>query len=280
MKPQFQHKLATSYLLWFENFFFKKSEAYSIQTGSFVHYVDDRLPVNYESFGSRHKQMIFDSSLPNVYVPSGVYVNGSFVANEQDKYIFDFDNGRFIGSGLYSGSAITGSFTVKDMNVYYTNDTEENVVINVQEKINQSVSNIHTDYYQPYEQKIPAIYLANDSMENLPFAFGGMNETVTKARATIIVNNSYELDTVLSIFADSYNEVIPLVNYDSHPFNEYGGLKTGYYSYEDLKNQYPKEIFVNKVTSSKLSDKLKQNLLKDLYIGFIDFDLSIYRYRS
>lgn len=134
MKPQFQHKLATSYLLWFENYFFKKSEAYSIQTGSFVHYVDDRLPPVYESFGSKYKQMIFDSSLPNVYVPNGVWVNGSFVQNEQDKYIFDFDNGRFIGSGLSNASLVTGTFTVKDMNIYYTNDTEENVVINVQEK--------------------------------------------------------------------------------------------------------------------------------------------------
>jgi hypothetical protein len=279
MKPQFQHKLATSYLLWFENFFMKHSEAYSIKTGSFLHYVDDRLPVVYESFGSQYKQIVYDSSLPNIYIPSGLYISGNFTPFEKDKYMFDFDNGRFIGSGISSDSEVTGQFTVKDINFYYTNDTEENIVLNVQEKINQSVSNIHTQYYQPYEQKIPAIYLSNDSMKNSPFALGGMNETKTKARATIIANNSYELDTVLSIFADSYNEHIPLVDFESHPFNEYSSLKTGYYSYEDLKSTYAKPIFVKEVYTSKLSDKLKQNLLKDLYIGFVDFDLSVYRYR-
>lgn len=279
MKPQFQHKLATSYLLWFENFFMKNAEAYSIKTGLFTHYADDRLPVSYESFGSEYKQMVYDSSLPNVYIPSGLYVDNAFLNFEKDKYIFDFDNGRLIASGMGTGYSITGQFTVKDINFYYTNDTEENIVLNVQEKINQSVSNIHTSYYQPYEQKIPAIYLSNDSMKNKPFAFGGMNETLTKARATIIANNSYELDTVLSVFADSYNENIPLVEFEDHPFNEYNGLKSGYYSYDNFKNKNKNDIFVKDVFTSKLSDKLKQNLLKDLYIGFIDFDLSVFRYR-
>jgi hypothetical protein len=96
----------------------------------------------------------------------------------------------------------------------------------------------------------------------------------------VIANNSYELDTVLSIFADSYNENIAMTEFESHPFNEYSSLKTGYYSYEDIKSTHTKEIFVKEVYTSKLSDKLKQNLLKDLYIGFIDFDLSIFRYRS
>ena len=279
MKPQFQHKLATSYLLWFENFFMKKSEAYSIKTGAFTHFVDDRLPVAYESFGSEYKQVIYDSSLLNTYMPSGFYVDGVFTPFEKNKYMLDFDNGRFIASGIPSGSYITGQFTVKDINFYYTNDTEESIVLNIQEKINQSVSNIHTQYYQPYEQKIPAIYVSNESMKNKPFAFGGMNETLTKAKAIVIANNSYELDAVLSIFADSYNENIPLVNFEDHPLNEYSSLKTGYYSYEDLKSKNEQQIFIKEVYTSKLSDKLKQNLLKDLYIGFIDFDLSIFRHR-
>jgi hypothetical protein len=192
--------------------------------------------------------------------------------------IFDFENGRFIASGIPTGANITGTFTPKEINIYYTNDTEEGIVLNVQEKINQSVSNIHTEYYQPYEQKIPAIYISNDTMRNMPMAFGGLNETITKAKSVVIANNSYELDTILSIFADSYNEMIPFVDFDSHPLNEYGGLKSGY-SYQNLIQNYSKEIFVKEVFTSKMSDKLKQNLLKDLYIGFIDFDLSIFRYR-
>lgn len=278
MKPQFQHKLATSYLLWFENFFLKHSEAYSIQTGAFKYYLDERLPDGYSAFGSPYKQFVYDSSLPNAYVPSGFHVNGSFAQSDNNNYIIDFDNGRFIAKNIPTGSSITGQFSPKEINLYYTNDMEENIVLNIQEKINESVSNKH-EFYAPYEQKLPAIYLSNESSKNEPFAFGGLNETTTKAKAVVIANNSYELDCILSIFADSYNEVIPLCDFDSHPLSEYSSLKTGYYSYEDVKNNFQKSIFVKDVITSKMSDKIKQNLLKDLYIGFIDFDLSTLRYK-
>ena len=129
MKPQFQHKVATSYLLWFDNYFLKKSEAYSTKTGSFRYFDDDRLPAGFNSFGSEYKQMVYDSSLPNTIVPNGYYVNNVFVPVEQDKYIIDFDNGRFIADGVSSSASITGSFTVKDINVYYTNDTGYNLNI-------------------------------------------------------------------------------------------------------------------------------------------------------
>jgi hypothetical protein len=223
--------------------------------------------------------MIYDSSLPNVYIPSGMYVDGLFVPNEQNKFIFDFDNGRFIASGVPTGASVTGEFTAKDINIYYTNDTEENIVLNVQEKINESVDNKH-QFYAPYEQKLPAIYLSNESIHNEAFAFGGLNETMVKAKSVIIANNIYELDCILSIFSDSYNQLIPVCDFDSHPFNEYGGLKTGYYSYNNIKDTYKTNMYVKNVTASKMSDKLKQNLLKDLYIGFLDFNFSVHRYSS
>lgn len=280
MIPQYQHNVTTSYMLWFENFFFKKSQAYSVQTGILTHYVDDRLPVEYEVFGSQYKQLVYDSSLPNVYIPDGLYANGNFInINLNNNNILDYDNARFISNEISATTLITGKFTTKDINIYFTNDTEEKIVINVQDKINQSVDNKH-DFYSPVEQKLPAIYLSNQSFYNKPFAFGGMNETVINAKAVVLANNSYDLDCVLSIFADSYNENIPLCNFDSHPLNEYSSLKTGYYSYEDIKNQYTEKMFVKYVNSSKLTDKIKQNLLKDLYIGFIDFELSHFRYRS
>jgi hypothetical protein len=279
MKPQFQHKVSTSYLLWFENFFLKKSEAFFNETGTFTYYADDRLPDDYHAFGSQYKQLVYDASIPNAYIPSGVYISGTFTQFDSSNYILDYENGRFIGKSVPTGSVVSGAFSPKTINVYFTNDTEENIVLNVQEKINQSVVNKH-EFYAPYQQKLPAIYLSNDTALNKPFAFGGFNETQMKSKAIAIANNSYELDTILSIFADSYNELIPICDFDSHPLNEFGALKTGYYSYEDIKKNYKDHLFVKDVIVSKLSDKLKQNLLKDLYIGFIDFTLSTFRYRS
>jgi hypothetical protein len=279
MKPQFQHKVVTSMMLWFENYFLNKAEAYSTETGKFTYYSDIALPAGYKAYGSEYKQTVYDSSLTGAYVPSGVYINGSFSGFNNSTLFFDHLNGRVIASGLTTGANITGKFSPKQISIYFTNDIEENVILNVQERLNQNVANPH-EFYTPYEQKLPAIYLSNQSMQNKPFAFGGMNETITKTTAVILANQAYELDCVLSVFADSYNENIPICDFDSNPLNEFGALKTGYYSYKDIKNKYKEQIFIKNVNSSKMSDKVSANLLKQLYIGFVDFELSIHRYRN
>jgi hypothetical protein len=279
MKPQFQHKVVTSIMLWFENFFLSKAEGFSVETGKFKYYSDIALPSGYKAFGSEYKQTVYDSSINNAYIPSGVYINGSYSGFNNSTLIFDHLNARVIASGVSTTANITGKFSPKEISVYFTNDTEENVILNVQEKLNQNVANPH-EFYTPYEQKLPAIYIANQSMQNKPFAFGGMNETTTKTTAVVLANEAYELDCILSIFADSYNENIPICDFDSQPLNEFGALKSGYYSYSDIKNEYKEHLFVKNVTSSKMSDKVKANLLKQLYIGFIDFELSTHRYRN
>lgn len=278
MKPQFQHKVVTSVMLWFENFFLSKAEAYTTETGKFTYYEDVALPPNFKAFGSQFKQTVYDSSITGAYIPSGIYINNVFSGFNNSTLIFDNSNARVIASGVSESANITGKFSPKEIGIYFTNDTEENVILNVQEQLNQSVANAH-EFYTPYEQKLPAIYISNQSMQNKPFAFGGMNETVTKTTAVILTNQAYELDCILSVFADSYNENIPICEFESEPLNQFGALKTGYYSYNDIKKNYTEHLFVKNVNSSKMSDKVRANLLKQLYIGFIDFELSVYRYR-
>jgi len=66
-----------------------------------------------------------------------------------------------------------------------------------------------------------------------------------------------------------------------HPTNEYGDRKGGTYSYDTLSNTYSntKPFLVENVTTSKLTDKARKSLANDLYVGFIDFDLKIHRFR-
>jgi hypothetical protein len=267
-------------MLWFDNFFLKKAEGFSIETGKFTYYNDESLPSGYSAFGSPFKQLVYDASIQNAHVPSGAYVNGFFKLFNNTDFILDNYNGRIISSGIATTANITGTITSKDLNIYFTNDTEENVIINAQEQLNQSVANPH-EFYSPYEQKLPAIYIVNQSFKNIPFALGGMNESLTKVTAIAITSQAYQLDTVLSVFGDSLNENIPLCDFDSEPLNEFGSLKTGYYSYQDIKNRYMDQyLFVKDVNPAKMSDRVRPNVLKQLYIGFVDFDLSIYRYRE
>lgn len=287
MTPQYQHQLASSFMLWFDNYLLSKGQAYTNTTGRFYNYSDERLPNVYSVFGSPYKQWVSDYSITGATIPSGVYVGGSFygratgVNNDSAQRILDFDNGRALISGLAASSVVTGSFAVKDFNIYYSNDTEEDLLVEKKFIVNKRIGSDETvTYIQPYDQVVPAVYICNAAFQNKPFAFGGMNQTMTNLNAVVIAENPYQLDGILSIFADSFNEVITDIPFDDYPFTEYGDLKSGYYNYQNLKTQYinNNKYFIDKVTTSKMSDKARKSLVNDLYVGFIDFDVSMMRY--
>jgi hypothetical protein len=287
MIPQFQHKLSSSFLLWFDNYLLTKGQAYTNTTGRFYYYEDERIPSTYKVFGSPYKQWVSDYSITGATIPSGVFINGSFSGratganNATSSRILDFENGRALISGAATGAVVTGAFATKDFNIYYTNETEEDLLIEnkfiPQSKIG---TNLSPTYIQPYDQVVPAIYICNAAFENKPFAFGGMDQTTTNLNAVVIAENPYQLDGVLSIFADSRNENIVDIPFDNYPFTEYGDLKSGYYNYQNLKTQYQNnnKYFIERVKTSKMNDKPRKSLVNDLYVGFIDFDVSIMRY--
>lgn len=279
MIEQFVHKATTSFFLWFDNYLLRRGQAFSNKTGKFYHYEDDRLDPRLQTFGSPYKQWVTDSSIAGANIPTNVYVNG-VSKNRTDGVIFDFDNGRVLSSGISSTANVTGSFAVKDFNLYFTNETEEDLLIDRKYVANPRVYSPPMNYIQPYDAVVPAIFLSSASIKNEAFAFGGQDTTKIIMKAVVLAENTYQLDGVLSLFADSRNEVVANIPYSGYPITEYGDLKNGSYSYNTLKSQYESEpfFFINDVDTSKLSDKASKSLTNDLYIGFIDFELNQQRY--
>lgn len=286
MIPQFQHRLTSSFMMWFDNYLLTKGQAFTNTTGVFYNYEDERMPSVYKVFGSSYKQWVSDYSISGATVPSGVFVNGVFkgratgASNTTSSNILDFDNGRALLSGVSATAVVTGSFAVKDFNIYYTNDSEEDLILDRKYSLNNNIgTNDVVTYVTPYDQMVPAIYINNASIKNEPFAFGGTNQTRTSMNAVVITQDPYNLDGVLSIFADSFNQCIVDIPYTESAYTEYGDLKSGFYNYQSLKNKYinQQKFFVDKVVTSKLNDKERKSLLNDLYVGFIDFDVSMIR---
>lgn len=286
MIPQFQHRLTSSFMMWFDNYLLTKGQAFTNTTGVFYNYEDERMPSVYKVFGSSYKQWVSDYSISGATIPSGVFVNGVFkgratgASNTTSSNILDFDNGRALLSGVSATAVVTGSFAVKDFNIYYTNDSEEDLILDRKYSLNNNIgTNDVVTYVTPYDQMVPAIYINNASIKNEPFAFGGTNQTSTSMNAVVITQDPYNLDGVLSIFADSFNQCIVDIPYTESAYTEYGDLKSGFYNYQNLKNRYinQQQFFVDKVVTSKLNDKERKSLLNDLYVGFIDFDISMIR---
>jgi hypothetical protein len=280
MKEQFQHKLTTSFFLWFDNFLLTKGEAFSNKTGDFFYYSDDRLDTTYKAYGSPYKQWVTDSSITGATVPSGVYIGGNF-SGRDDGVVLDFDNGRALVSGSSTDLTITGSFAVKDFNVYMTNDTEEDLVVENKYTVNSRLPSGPYTYISPYDDVVPAVFIASSDSTNSPFAFGGMQDTKVTMKAVVLAEDPYQLDGVLSIFMDSTEECINPIPMTGYPTTELGDLKNNTYNYVNKRNEYSDEIkfYINGVTTSRLSDRDRKSLAHDLYVGFIDFDVQQHRYR-
>lgn len=280
MIEQFQHKLTNSFLLWFDHYLLTKGQAFSNISTSFYKYNDERIAPSLKVYGSPYKQWVTDSSVSGANIPSGVYINNSF-SGRNNGVILDFENGRAILNTASNISNISGNFAVKDFNIYYSNETEEDLIVENKYTVNSRFASIIKSHIQPYDQVVPAIFLSIASMTNKGFAFGGMEETTVRANAVVLAEDNYQLDGVLSIFSDSKNECFVKIPMSAHPFNEYSDLKNNNYSYINLSNEYndEKPFYINSVTTSKLTDKARKSLANDLYVGFIDFDIQQHRYR-
>ena len=280
MKAQFQHNLTRSFFMWFDNFLLTKGEAYTNKTGEFFYYDDTLIDSDYTVFGSPYKQWVSDSSIDGATVPTGVYVNGN-LSGRADGIVLDFDNGRALAAGASSTDTVTGSFAVKDFNIYFTNDTEDDLIIENKYVVNSRVPSGPYTYITPYDDVAPAIFLAASTLENKPFALGGMMDTVVLMKAVVISDDPYKLDGARSIFGDSVNEVIEPIPMSGFPYTELGDLKGDSYNYTGVKEGYAGETpyFVDKVRTSKLSDRARKAVANELYIGFIDFDVQQHRYR-
>lgn len=277
MKPQYQHKVMTSFLLWFDNHLLTKGEAFSNKTGTFHYFDDSRLPDSYKTFSSPYKQFVNDSSISGANIPSSLMGSG-----RSDGIIFDFENGRIIetGDNFDSSETITGTFAVKDFNVYLTNETEEDLILESKFVQNSRYGDSESGI-KPYDQAVPAIFINSETVTNVPLAFGGEDETKMTIKAVVLAEDTFGLDGVLSIFADARHKEITMIPFSGHPSTEYGDLKDGSYNYTGLKNTYKGDelpMYIEDVVVSKLSDKAQKQSIGDLKVGFIDFDVSQYRF--
>lgn len=280
MKELFQHKATNSVLLWMDNYLLDKGEAFHNEEGLFYNYTDERLGSSLITFGSPHKQWVTDSSIAGATIPSGVFIDGSF-SGRDDGVILDFDNGRALLDSADTESVVTGQFSVKDFSIYYSNDSEEDLIVEKKYIENPRFSMGIRKHIEPYDFAVPAIFVNNETMKNEGFAFGGLEETTLRFTAVVVAADLFQLEGALSIFADSKNEVIPVIPMTGHPSTEYGDIKNGSYSYSALRAEYLPSgtLFVNSVVTSKLTEQARKDLHTHLYMGVIDFEIQQHRNR-
>lgn len=283
MTPTFAHNVNSSFFLWFDNFLMRKGEAYKTYTTRLYNYTDDRLGNAKVVYGSPFKQWVYDKSITGATIPTGFLINGINTPTGTSGMFIDFDNGRIIfDSGVSKTLNITGTYSVKELNTYVTDQTEDNLIIEGKYVTNSRFT-ISEDYVKPYNPVTPCVFISMEGTHNEAFALGGQDETTTRMKAVIFAENIYQLDGTLSLFADAYNTCFNVIPMGQYPLAEFSNLKTGLYpsgyNYPNLAKNYTNDkCYIYHVNTSKIRDNVLKELNPILHIGFIDFDIGTIRY--
>ena len=283
MKPTFTHNVINSFFLWFDNFLMTKGDAYKTYTTKLYNYEDPRLGGNKVVYGSPYKQWVYDKNITGATIPSGFTINNQFVSTGTSGMKIDFDNGRIIfNSGVSTNLSITGTYSVKEVNSYITDQPEDNLIIE-NKFVTNSRFTVSENYIPPYNPVTPCIFASIETAHNTAFAFGGEDETKCIIKVVAFCENLYQLDGVLSVFGDSYNEIFSIIPMTGHPLGEFNEMKTGAYptgyDYKNLSNAYNSQtLFISHVETSKIRDSVIKELNPILHIGFLDFEIKTYRY--
>lgn len=292
MKAQFDQKLLSSFFLWFDDRVTRYGEAVESNISQMFYYSENSvdLPDNKIAYYSPDRQFVSNGDA----VPDGVYVKGGSVGSD---YVFvrqepnsttglmiDHDQGRVIfNSSVGTDLTVSGSFARKTLNTYITNESEEELLLNTDFLLADQDDQTFLEAIQGFSSlnyTLPAAFISYNSSNNKPFALGGLQDTRSNIRAVIIANDNYTLDSALSLFRDSAEVCLPIIDYAEFPYGEFFHVKEPPYLYETLyqqkMNSNSQYAFIEKITSSKLYDTSSSalNLPRNMRIGFLDFTIS------
>jgi hypothetical protein len=275
MKIQLDNILMSSMLMWMDNVILKKGEAYKNFSSQF--YPITNIYNGFYTYGLPFKQVVCDSSISGANILSGVYVNNNFKTIGQNNLTgISPQNGQIYFNSGQGANTISGNYAVKDFNLYLTNQVEEEILFESQYQVRPKTTQNPTGLAIE-AITYPCIFLKNNGGINQPFAFGGQDNTQVLVRAIVMADSMFNLDALCSILKDTARDYVPLIN---SPFNNFGGLNSGYYNYDSLTQNIDfstNGFYISEVNVSKISANLnaKNN---QVFSAFIDFTLNNIRY--
>lgn len=203
--------------------------------------------------------------------------------------ITDFVNGRALIPSylLLPNAVLSGSYSFKDFNIYFANQSAEKMVFSNTYYLNPRFSAnspsgappIHwNEESKSYNMVAPCIFLSNAKESNSDWALGGKYDTTFQIKASIMAESPGQLDGAISYLTDSVNSVFPQLETNTWPLNFFGDFKSGY-NYQTIRDQYntpSNQFMVTAAKGRKLSDQVKIN--ESIFLGEVTFTVEKPRY--
>jgi hypothetical protein len=261
-------------LLKVDNHLLTRGEAFTNNAGLF--YPVQSLYNNYYTYAAPFKQLVSDESIPNAVVMKTVYVNGvQKNIGQSNLHGINHFQGQVYFTSDQGSAVISGNYSVKDFNVYLTNDPEQKLLFETKHQLNpkhpQQLSGLAPD-----SQPFPAIFVKNMGGQNTPFALGGTDNTITRARLVVLADSNYKLDAACSILKDLHHYSLPI--HTDLPFDAMGSYTGVDYNYTGMSpdiNTWPLIADVRVSKMSMVGDF--SDLNPDVFSAFVDMDISTIR---
>jgi hypothetical protein len=281
MNPSYASNLMASFYLWLDHELANVGQGYTATSGR-LYPVQDYNFNGYNVYSSPFRQWVSDSD-PRIgaTVPSGVYINGTFRANDGTGVIINYNRGEvLVNPSIGTVNQITTQYSKKDFNLYYTDEREENLLFENNYSLAPKFRNV-TGGLGPDDQPFPCIFLKNTSYENKGYAFGGQERTLTTVRCILLSDNMYLMDGAISVLSDAVRKVFPVLSPSSLPYNYYGGFKSGVaYQYAQLPAvaQNTNLAYIDRVTVSRLDEIRNKQINLKVVASMVDFEIGQPRY--
>lgn len=278
MIPQFNNNLLASFGLFLDHEICAIGSGFSYFSGQLYPTYDPNYQ-GYNMFGSPFRQFVADSCVQNAYIPSGFYQGNIFVPATGSNTI-DFLRGRVVSTTISSGATnLTAAYSIKDFNIYFSNVEEEILLFETAPTLpNQSKIGIQPTGALNYRvDPYPCIFISQTDGNNIPWAFGGLDETNSTMRCVVLSSDNWKLDSVMSLLQDTVRKYFPVFS-GGFPYDYLGGVGTGY-NYCQMVCSAPQmpQVYINSVKIKKLGARVDRLIGDQVTAGIVEFDLQTIR---
>ena len=271
MIAQHENKVMASFMLYVDNKICTKGRAFD-NYASFFNETRQEYSSIY-GYGSPFRQFIIDESVTNSpTIMTGAYLDGDPIhLGTSGFHSINHNKGHLYFTQQITGeNRLSGNFAVKEYNIYLTNNTEAEVLFETKHHSNPKIIE-DAQPLDPDTKTYPAIFIKTTNSNNVPFAYGGIDNTIMDVRCIILSDSSFSLDAVCSILRDLSRTTVPFVQ-DDLPLNSLGAYSGQALNYTGIATG--EGPWIDSVDiSQNLGVERYGEIRSDVYAAFADFRL-------
>ena len=283
MKPQWDNQVMSSTVLWMDHVLHQLGSGFQNASGYFSD-IPDMVNGLY-AYAAPYKPILADASVTGATIMTGIYLDNAFLASGQSGFVaINYPEATVYFTGEITGTnRISGDFSIGEFQVVLTSKSEEELLFEtkylLKSRMDQTLSGLAEN-----QSTFPIVFLKNNGGRNMPFQFGGTDQTVTNVRAIIMADSQFNLDACASLMKDQIRTHVPILTQAEMPYNALGCTGPNGYNYLTvIAGKIPASAcFVDDVTflsfdrSSRIFENFKE-VNPGCHPGMLDIRLIGYR---